>query len=169
MINLVNEAFPHIETCLSKISDKHSYVFEDNELKKGVFVTINQPRHLHIENRISTDFYFIQNDDCIMNNFKGGQCDYVIFNSNKFHFIEVKVAKGSLLNKKTKTKAYDQIANTFKYYSKRIVFSDEVFLIGLICVSKSSRIIQPSKSTKRKEFKEKYKIDLQEGNYILFE
>lgn len=169
MIAVIQEAFPDIESCLSTIKDKHTYVFEDAELKKGVFVSKMQSKHLHIENSGNNPFYFLQNDDCVMNNVKGGQCDYVVFNTNKFHFVEVKTASKTFINKKTKVRAYDQIENTYRFYSKKIDFSDDLFLIGMICISNPKRIVQSSKSTKRKEFKIKYRIDLREGNYILFD
>ena len=38
MINQLREAFPQIEVdCLKTITDKHTFVFEDQILKKGVF------------------------------------------------------------------------------------------------------------------------------------
>lgn len=169
MIAVIQEAFPEIDNCLSIVADKHSYIYEDSELKKGLFVSKTDEKHLHIENHSNHPFYFLQNDECVMKTEKGGQCDYVVFNNSKFYFIEVKTASKNILNRKTKVRAYDQIENTYKFYSKKIDFSNELFLIGMICVSNSKRIVQTSKSTKRKEFKIKYKIDLQEGNYILFE
>jgi hypothetical protein len=167
MIDLITEAFPEIDNCLSVFTAKHSFVYEDNELKKGVFVSDFQPKHLHIENKTNSNFHFIQNDDCIMNNVKGGQCDYVIFNSKDFHFVDVKVAKDNFANHR-KT-AYSQIENTFKYYSNKIDFPENCLLYGLVCFPSKRRIIKSSESTKRKEFKIKYKIDLKIGNYILFE
>ena len=117
MIHLIHSAFPEIENCLSEITSKHLFVFEDNELKKGVFVSDAQPRHLHIENKTNSNFHFVQNDDCVMNNIKSGQCDYVVFNINNFYFIDVKVAKGGFANHRKK--AYNQIENTFKYFHRK--------------------------------------------------
>ena len=37
MISVIKDAFPNIDNCLKSIKDKHSYVFEDNELKKRCF------------------------------------------------------------------------------------------------------------------------------------
>lgn len=167
MIDLIYEAFPEIENCLSEIINKHLFVFEDNALKKGVFVSDSEPKHLHIENKSNSNFHFIQNDDCVMNYEKGGQCDYIIFNSNDFHFIDVKVAKSGLANHRKK--AYNQIENTFKYYSKKIDFSNSLTLHGLVCFPSKRRIVNASESSKRKEFKSKYNIDLKIGNYILFD
>ncbi len=167
MINLIQDAFPEIQNCLSVFNEKHIYVFENNELKKGIFVANTQPKHLHIENKTNSNFHFIQNDDCVMHNVKGGQCDYVIFNSKDFHFVDVKVAKDNIANHSKK--AYLQIENTFKYYSNKIDFPENYLLNGLVCFPSKRRIIKPSQSTKRKEFKVRYKIDLKVGNYILLE
>lgn len=167
MIHLIQDAFPEIQNCLSVFYEKHIYVFEDNELKKGVFVDKKKANHLHIENKTNSNYNFVQNDDCVMHNVKGGQCDYVIFNSKDFHFVDVKVAKDNIANHSKK--AYLQIENTFKYYSNKINFPENCLLHGLVCFPSKRRIIKSSESSKRKEFKVKYKIDLKVGNYILFE
>lgn len=84
MINKLREAFPQIETdCLITIIDKHTFVFEE---EKAVFVSHKDKHHLHIENKTNTEFYFIQNDDCVMKTEKGGQCDYVICNNQSIFF-----------------------------------------------------------------------------------
>lgn len=167
MIFLIQSAFPQIQTCLSTFTDSHLFIFEDNELNRGIFVSDSELNHLHIENKTNSHVYFIQNDACVMNNIRNGQCDYVIFNSNDFHFIDVKVAKDGFSNHRKK--AYSQIENTYKYYSDRLNFPNDCLLYGLVCFPSKRRIIKSSSSTKRKEFKTKYKIDLKEGNYILFE
>ena len=84
------------------------------------------------------------------------------FNSKDFHFVDVKVAKDNIANHSKK--AYLQIENTFKYYSNKIEFPENCLLHGLVCFPSKRRIIKPSQSTKRKEFKIKYKIDLKIGN-----
>ena len=168
MINQIQEVFPRINTCLSTLNNNHTFIFEDNELKRGVIVSDNQKYHLHIENKSNSYFYFIQNDDCVMINIKNGQCDYVVFNSNDFYFIDVKDSKNSSRKSNHRKKAYDQIENTYKFYSEEIDFS-KINLFGLVCFPSKRRIIKSSESTKRKEFKTKYKIDLKEENYILFD
>lgn len=165
MINQLREAFPQIEDiCLTKIIDKHTFVFED---EKAVFVSDKDKHHLHIENKTSTYFYFIQNDDCIMKKVKGGQCDYVICNDQNIYFTEIKVATGNHANHRKE--AYSQLENTFKYYSKKIDVSTIENLNALVCFPSPRRIIKVSASSKRKEFKIKYNLNLQEGNYISFE
>jgi hypothetical protein len=165
MINQLREAFPQIEIdCLTTITDKHTFVFE---AEKAVFVSDREKHHLHIENKTNAEYYFIQNDDCVMKTVKGGQCDYVIFNDKIFYFTEIKVAKGNLANHRKE--AYSQLENTFKYYSNLIDFSTIENLNALVCFPSPRRIVKASASTKRKEFKVKYRLNLQEANYISFE
>ena len=165
MINQLREAFPQIEVnCLTTIIDKHTFVFEN---EKAFFVSDRDKYHLHIENKTNTLFYFIQNDDCIMKKVKGGQCDYVICNDQSFYFTEIKVATGNLSNHRKE--AYSQLENTFKFYSKIIDFSTIENLNALVCFPSQRRIINASASSKRKEFKIKYRLNLQIGNYISFE
>lgn len=169
MIVAIQEAFPHIieNICLNTIKNRHTFVFEDNHLNKGIFVSDAEKYHLHIENTSNDFFHFLQNDNCVMKTVKGGQCDYVILNSNCLHFVDAKIAQGNFSNHRKE--AYNQIENTYKYYSERINFNDDYNLYGMVCFPTKRRIVQPSRSTKRKEFKIKYSIDLREGNYILFE
>ena len=165
MINQLREAFPQIEVdCLTTINDKHTFVFED---EKAVFVSDKDKHHLHIENKTNAEFYFIQNDDCVMKTEKGGQCDYVICNNQSIYFTEIKVATGNFPNHRKD--AYSQLENTYKYYSNLIDFSTIENLNALVCFPSPRRIVKASASTKRKEFKVKYRLNLQEGNYIAFE
>jgi hypothetical protein len=118
MIQSLKKAFPDIEAnCLKTIKDKHTFIFEADPV---LFVKAKEPWHLHIENKLKTEFYFIQNDDCVMKKVKGGQCDYVICNNKDVFFTEVKVAKGNQANHRKD--AYSQLENTFKYYSKLMDF-----------------------------------------------
>lgn len=169
MIAQIREAFPQIENCLITFNDIHKYIFEDNNLKQGVFVNGTDIHHLYVENRTNSDIHFIQNDDCVMINVRKGQCDYVIFNSRDFHFIDVKVASSLAGLSNHRKKAYSQIENTYKHYAELIDFPMNCLLHGLVCFPSKRRIVKPSESTKRKEFKTKYNIDLQISNYILFE
>ena len=166
MIHKLRIAFPEIEVdCLKTISDKHTFVFEE---EVGFFVTAKDNYHLHIENKTNANYYFIQNDNCVMKTVKGGQCDYVICNNHSIYFTEIKVAIGNLANHRKE--AYKQLENTFKYYSKLIDLSAIENLNALVCFPKTKRIApQASKSTKLKEFKVLYGLNLQEGNYISIE
>ncbi|PIF33220.1 hypothetical protein CLU81_3801 [Flavobacterium sp. 9] len=164
MILHLKEAFPGIESnCLKTISDKHTFVFEAENV---LLVSSKESWHLHIENKLNTDFYFIQNDNCVMKTVKGGQCDYVICNNQEVFFTEVKVAKGNQANHRKD--AYLQLENTFKHYSKLINFKP-YSLNAVVCFPSRRRIVKASASTKRKEFKDSYKLNLIEGNYISFE
>ena len=168
MINQILEAFPQIENnCLTAIMDKHTFVFEDPNLKKGVFVSANEKYHLHIQNNINSQYHFIQNDDCVMKSVKGGQCDYVIFNDYCIYFTEIKATNENLSIRRRE--GLKQLENTIKFYLKQIESFNLETKNALICFEKSKRIApQASVSSKRKEFKNKYQINLQEGNYIEF-
>lgn len=169
MINQLREAFPLIEThCLTSITDKHTFVFEDQILKKGVFVNANEKYHFHIQNNTNLQLHFIQNDDCVMKSIKGGQCDYVIFNDFCIYFTEIKATNENLSIRRKE--GLKQLENTIKYYLKKIESIDLESKNAIICFDNKKRIApQASVSSKRKEFKVKYQINLQEGNYISFE
>lgn len=169
MIDQILQAFPTIEeNCLTIITDKHTFVFEDQELKKGIFVNANEKYHLHIQNNTNSVYHFIQNDDCVMKSIKGGQCDYVILNDNCVYFTEIKATDENLSVRRKK--GITQLENTIKFYLKKIDSINVESRNAIICFDNHKRIApQASVSTKRKEFKMKYKIDLHEGNYISFD
>jgi len=170
MIEKILENFPEIQErgCLSEIIEKHLYIIEDLATKKAKFVSKTAENHLHIENSYGFPYYFIQNDACVMQFEDTKQCDYVIFNNLDFYFCEIKVTKNNKTKSNHKLNAYKQLESTYKFYSDKISFSN-IVLHAIIVFPSKKRIVQASKSTKRKEFKVKYKIDLREGNYIVFD
>lgn len=172
MIHEFNLFFENKTSCVTEILDRHSFVLEDEKSKKGVFVKNSEIYHIHIENLRKENFYFIQNDDCIMVNVKGGQCDYIVFNSENIHFVEVKATSQNL--KEHRKKMYKQLENTFKYYKGFYEKFDIKY--ALMCFESINpkgytkrRIPQSSKSEKKVLFKTKYNVDLFEGNYIKLE
>ncbi|NJM80324.1 MAG: hypothetical protein HC854_13230 [Flavobacterium sp.] len=103
-----------------------------------------------------------------MNSEKGGQCDFIIFDNETVVFSEIKATKENLSNRRKE--ALKQLENTIKFYFKKELFINHEKKNALITFDNNKRIApQASKSTKRKEFKVKYNVNLDEGNYILFE
>jgi Holliday junction resolvase-like predicted endonuclease len=172
MINEFDHLFENTESCRTEIVDKHTFVYEDEISKKGVFVQDNEVYHVHIENLRKESFHFIQNDDCVMKSIKGGQCDYVVFNNENIHFVEVKATNQNL--KTHKQKLYKQLENTFKYYKG---FTEKFETKhALVCFESINprgyvkrKIPQSSNSEKKVLFKMLYNIELVEGNYIKLE
>lgn len=170
MIDDLLSSFPNIISngCLKNIENEDSYIFENTEIKQGVFVTVNQKYHLHVQKTSNRNLYFIQNDDCVMNSDDGKQCDYILFNDNTVFFCEIKATNKNL--SKRRKEALKQIENTIKFYFKKELFINHERKNALITFDNKKTIApQASKSTKRKEFKVKYDVNLDEGNYILFE
>lgn len=162
--------FPNIinDGCINEIFEKHSFIFDDSITKKGIFVSAKDKFHLHIEKKHFDVLKFIQNDNCIMKSNNGKQCDFVIFDNEIICFSEIKATKENLSNRRRE--ALLQIENTVKFYFEKGLFINYQFKKALITFDNNKRIApQASKSTKRKEFKVKYNVDLDEGNYLLFE
>ena len=165
MIQEFREHIPNIDEneCIVKIIEKHTFLIDSD--KGLVSVGDKDENHLHIEKN-NVDVYLVKNDGCIMIETKGGQCDLVTLSLNDVWFVEI---KGTHDNKSThRKKAYKQLANSYKFYSRHLDF-DDISLNALVCFQHKRRIVQASASTKKKEFKTKYNISLKEGNYILFE
>lgn len=172
MIDSFLTDFPDKLTCSQEVLDKHIFIYDDPVLKKGTFVNADESFHVHIQNERSGSYYFIQNDECIMLSVKGGQCDFVLFNKETIHFIEVKATNDNLSTHKKKV--YKQLENTFRYY--RDFLENFEFRFALACFESVNskgytkrKIPQSSKSEKKVLFKLKYNIELLEGNYIRLE
>ena len=172
MIVEFNDIFVGTDSCVNEIVDKHKFILEDDTLMKGVFVNANELHHIHIENKILENYFFVQNDDCVMKSISGGQCDYVIFNSKNIHFVEVKATNQNL--KTHKQKLYKQLENTFKFYKDFLEKFEMKF--ALVCFEHKNqngytkrKVPQSSLSEKKVLFKTNYNVDLFEGNYISFE
>lgn len=172
MINEFDHLFESTELCRIEVFNRHTFVYENEISKKGIFVLDSEVYHVHIENLNKKSFHFIQNDDCVMKSIKGGQCDYVIFNNEHIHFIEVKATNQNL--KTHKQKLYKQLENTFKYYKEFIEKFETKY--ALVCFESINprgyvkrRIPQSSNSEKKILFKMLYNIELVEGNYIKLE
>ncbi|WP_288244295.1 hypothetical protein [uncultured Chryseobacterium sp.] len=113
MIDNFITVFSGKELCINEISEKHKFVYDHPVLKKGIFVNGDEVFHVHIENDGKENYHFVQNDECVMLSVKGGQCDFVLFNSDVIHFVEVKATNDNLSTHKKKI--YKQLENTFKY------------------------------------------------------
>ncbi|MCT3833953.1 hypothetical protein HZQ12_10450 [Elizabethkingia anophelis] len=166
--------FSDREICIFEILKEHTFIYEDEISKKGKFVEANEKYHVHIQKKNTSDIncHFVQNDDCVMINYIGGQCDYVFFNEKDIHFVEVKGTHQNL--KVHKKKLYNQLENTFKFYQSFLgLFTNKFALVCFESVNSRGyikrRIPQSSKSEKNKLFKRNYGINLLEGNYIKFE
>ncbi|SIR25126.1 hypothetical protein [Chryseobacterium sp. RU33C] len=172
MIREFERFFDQKDLCILEILDKHTFIYEDEVSKKGVFVQDNEIYHIHIENLKRENFHFIQNDDCVMKSVEGGQCDYVVFNNEHLHFVEVKATNQNL--KTHKKKLYRQLENTFKYYKGFMEKFEAKH--ALVCFESINprgyvkrKIPQSSNSEKKVLFKMLYNIELVEGNYIKLE
>lgn len=172
MIAEFRNVFPEKNLCCSEITEKHTFAYDDEVSKKGIFVEADKLYHVHIENNVNENYHFVQNDNCVMLSEKNGQCDFVIFNSFKIHFIEIKATKDNKASHRKKI--YKQLENTFKHYRE---FLENFEMKDALAVFESvnprgytkRKIPQSSISEKKVLFKTKYDIDLYEGNYIKFE
>jgi len=172
MIAEFNDIFPLKELCSVEISDRHKFAYDDEASKKGIFVSGNEIYHVHLENAMNENYHFVQNDNCVMLSEKNGQCDFVVFNSNKINFIEIKATKDNRANHRKKI--YKQLENTFKQYKEFLEnFDHKEALAVFESVNPRGytkrKVPQSSASEKKVLFKLKYNIDLFEGNYILFD
>jgi hypothetical protein len=156
MISEFKSIFKDKSTCLIEINDNVLYIAEEKKFAK--FVGKDDDFHFKVVNENSIKYHFIQNDDCVMKSFKGGQCDWIITHENTFIFIENKENLKIKSTSKNQNKAYKQLINTHIFYSSKLNFTNKN-IKAVITLSKM-KVSNTSHSTKRAEFKEKYNIDL---------
>ena len=60
------EVFPNSidDGCLIELTQKHTFIFEDLDIKKGRFVNAFEKYHLHVENKTNQNLNFIQKFNC---------------------------------------------------------------------------------------------------------
>lgn len=167
MIQEIEAIIPNIKegNCIKELNNRHHFLLDT----ENGFILVRDIDfyQLHVEKTNQTRVYIIQNDNCVMIDAKGGQCDLLLLNKYKLYLVEIKGTQDNKSNHRRK--AYKQIENTYKFYSSYLNFPKDYILNALVCFKNKRRIVQASASTQKKIFKVKYNINLVEGNYILFD
>lgn len=164
---LKSEIGKSINKCHQKTRKETFFVLE-NEKNKGVLVNGTDEYHLAISNPRKTEIYLIQNEECVMHSKDGKQCDWILLNKDELYFIENKKVKNKSRKRNAKNEAYKQFESTFSFYSKAILRLGDKNLFAIVCFPSKLRVPSSSESTKKKEFRRKYNINLLVQNFIEF-
>ena len=106
-------------------------------------------------------------DACLMKSSEQPKCDFILFDEARFYFADIKnVSKSN--RKNARSDAYDQLESTIAHFSK-IDFSgfDKYAIVALVSGGKYP-IFETKSQSKQKEFWDKYRTSLKEGNEVTF-
>ena len=143
------------DVCDSDIEPKRCYIkIDPNE--EGQF-TVNNPNEGNI--------YFLKMDKCLLFDYDVTHCDFAVFDSKTFCFVELSVSNKR--NRRGKReKAIQQLASTIELFLQSGIAFDEQKLEAIICFKAEK--IYPSRSASNNEsylyFEAEFKAELLEGN-----
>lgn len=131
-------------------------------------VTENEYYQLTVENNTDDGIWLVKSDKCLFTD-EIQKCDCLVFNADKFFFVEIKTSSAGGRNKK-RQKAVEQLASTIKaLIDAGIDFSGYQEVRAIICFKRNDVYpIRASFNTQRATFSDEFKISLDEGNLLTF-
>jgi hypothetical protein len=174
-IALGNCKFPHLCTCniknsFEETSEEVFYVYdEEGSQKPSRIVNDGSDFQLTVHNATKKNICFVKTDKCLIIEEKGlKKCDCLLFDDKQFYFVEIKTCKQSRRAKR-KREIIPQFESTIDFLLENNIDFKKLKTTALMCFkSNYPNIIQASQKSANAIFKEKYNIDLAEGNEIVF-
>ncbi len=139
-----------------------------NELNEPVkVVTVNDEHQLKVTNNSGKDIYLVKTDKCLFPS-TISKCDCLLFNENVIYFIEIK-SVGVKSRGEQRRVAAGQLGATIELFRNENIDLSNFAAHAITCFkSVNDHPVSASKLTLRATFKERYSIDLKEGNKIEF-
>jgi|GEM_PF-1685942 hypothetical protein len=166
---------PNSSNCLVKssyetITQRQFFIFDDSKNQEPVRIVGKRNSYqLVVNNRHkeNNEICLIKTDKCLFTD-KFKKCDCILFNHNKIFFVEISEASMSGRNKK-RNEAVIQLSTTIQLFNDNNIDLSFYEAYALICIKRTEpRIPQSSLNSKKEVFREKYQIDLVEGEEISF-
>lgn len=127
-----------------------------------------EPVHFTLNNPLSINVCFAALDNCLMDSADFSRCDFIIGNSNKIYFVEVKQV-GISKRRAARTDAILQLQATINFLKDRIDFNDTT-LVAVICLKakKAYPLQNATRGAEMVAFKEQLNASLMEGQSATF-
>lgn len=164
--------------CLSSESKTEFYVTENDTTNQSYIVlqsekSIDLDRCLIVKNPLQKNINHISIDGCFLteqHGYSGEKCDFVVFDDEKFCFVELKTKAVSKKNtRKNLKKARSQLGATINYFDdNEIDFSQHSLEAYIVFENKLYPTDQASVKERRKSFFDKYEVDLFEESELEF-
>lgn len=174
---LGNCKFPHLCTCNTKNSFEETneaifYVYDEEggqNQNPSRIVNNDEDFQLTIHNESKKNICFVKTDKCLVVEEESLQkCDCLVFDDKQFYYVEIKTCKSGKRAQRRR-EVIPQLASTIDLLLENKIDLKDFKTTALICFKTTfPRIIQASQKSASAIFKEKYNIDLAEGNEIVF-
>lgn len=154
-------------TSFEIIDSRKFFVFDDrmDDANPVKIVDSDSSYQLTVENKNNTPICLIKTDKCLFTD-EHKKCDCILFNTEKYFFVEISDAKNKAVKRR---KAVKQLAITLELYKQSNIDLTMHDLKAIICFRNGqTRPTQPSRNTMRAIFLEDHNVSLEEGNLISF-
>ena len=151
------------------VSDTSFYIFDPpNELNEPIrLVTDDKEHQLIVGNTTDEQICIVRTDKCLLTD-AISKCDCLLFHTSKFYFVEIK-SVGIKSRSEQRHVAVNQLGATVELLQNANIDFSAFDTRAVICFKSLSEYpVNASKLTMRAIFREKYSIDLVEGNKIEF-
>ncbi len=131
----IQKAFPKttVNNCLQTLTDTEFYVLDSEEGRSQIQTDPIGKKHFTVENPTGRDIHFLAIDKCLfMDNVEGQKrCDFAVFDTKTFCFVEIKESK-SVHDAKI------QLVETIRLFHEKLTFTTR-FVEAHLCVGSMIR------------------------------
>lgn len=165
---LFNLSIEQIQSFFKEITEREIYIYDEDVDGKGTPCKIVSKGNgqFTIVNANNQSYTFFPIDEGLIVSKENRKCDFAIYNSTSFYFVELKNVKTNR-RKAAKKEAVKQLeATLLTFFNFNIDFENRKkhAIIGMKTVK--PYIIKASTNTKRAYFKDTYQTYLEEGSLI---
>jgi len=167
--NQILNAFPCCEDnkCLHSISKIKFEVRDSDFIKKSEIVDTDGT--LVIQNSNGKELNFLAIDGCLILDVNKRKSDCAVFDDKDFYFVELKKSK-TKKRSSHRINAIEQLKQTIQIFKEANILFFKYNLYAVICFNfqKNHPISRTGNQANKKEFWDKFKTVLMEGNEISF-
>ena len=171
MIDAIRAIYPQADPngCLQTLTDKVFFVFDTEQKRCIVHTDASSKKHFTVENPTERAVHFLAIDKCLFSDgVRLKRCDFAVFDSKTFCFIEVKETSKDGQRSEYNRDAKSQLKATIQNFQEQLAFTTKR-IEAYICVGDQSP--RPSRRTndisERFDF-ESLGVELYRGNIKRF-
>lgn len=159
------------KTSYEVITDKNFFIFDDRTTELPVTVVGRMAKHqltVNNRNKNENEVCLVKTDKCLFITDAHKKCDCILFNTKKIFFVEISEASNAGKSQK-RNHAIKQLGTTISLFKSGNVDISKYEAHAIICFKNGkSRPTQAGFNAKRENFRNTYKVFLDEINEISF-
>lgn len=163
---LFNLSIEQIQSFFKEITEREIYIYDEDTDGKDTpcKIVTKEQGQFTVYNKLKENFTFFPIDEGLIVSKENRKCDFAIYNSTSFYFVELKNVKTNR-RKAAKKEAVKQLeATLLTFFNIDFENRKKHAIIGMKTVK--PYIIKASTNTKRAYFKDTYQTYLEEGSLI---